>query len=168
MDVGQLIAAITSGAAMTAFGAVLNGWIKARSDAAAAQLKVKSEVDLAQDAQEFNQQTQIISDLRHRIEYLERANAECVSDRSELRHKVGHLEGRLDEQGRSMQHLRATTAEQARDVVQRAGEVAAEGVKAAALVASDSAVRLLQQTAKATDNKLTDHDIQSAGDSVHS
>jgi hypothetical protein len=173
MDFGQLISLFVGGGALTALGAALNGWIKARSDAKTAERKVKSETDMAEDAQEFNQQAQIIANQGRRIEHLEAAIAECVSDRADLRYKVGHLEGRLDEQGRNMQHLQSSTQEQNRDAVKLAGEVAAKGVEVAAQLvataAGDSALRLQQQELAQQQNadKPTEKDLPAQDGGIH-
>lgn len=176
MDFGQIVASIGIGSLLTAAGAVINGWIKAKSDAKTAERKTDSELDLAEDAQEFNHQSEIIEDLRQRIVSLEKANDICVEDRIKLHREIGKLEGRLNEQNDAMKHLRHTTTEQNRDAVKQAGEVAAKGIEVAAQLAlstatqmSDSAIRLQQQAASNSRNidKLTDRDIPVQDDSVH-
>ncbi len=150
MDFGQLLAGLFSGSALATIISMLITWTKAKADVKITEAKAKSEIDLSKDKQDFDQQQLIINDLRQQVGQLWEAIKDCVNDRNKLHHDVGHLQGRLDEQKNSLEHLRQTTSAESREALVKAGEVAARGVEVAAnLVAtaagasmSDSAIRL--------------------------
>lgn len=136
MDVWQLTASALGGGALGAA-------ITKLGDVVVNIFRTRAAENRADDAQEFTQQEQLFSDLRARIVELEKHTIDCLKTHAETNRKLGHVEGRLDEQTRTMQHIQQTAAESSRKAVETAGEVAARSIVVAAQIASgDSATRI--------------------------
>lgn len=117
MDAWQFSASILGGGAVGAIVTKLG-------DVVVNIFRTRAAEHRADDAQEFMQQEKLFADLRARIVELEKHTIDCLKTHAETNRKLGHVEGRLDEQTRTMQHIQQTAAESSRKAVEVAGEVA--------------------------------------------
>ena len=113
--------------------------------------KAQTEAKKADAQLPVDQLNQFVETLQKRIGQLEKDHADCVSDHKDTIHKLGRLEGMIEEQRDRMKYLQEANIQANRDAIKAQAHVAAVALKdvvtretLAAAAASDPNLKLPQ------------------------